>query len=685
MGVIEGAYGASAGNERAGGNGRSPRKPANQQWRRPARFPHGKIRSDMWLVSDAILLEYGAEFCGRRSRSTSVICSILCPLRTYVRPATGSDTSQCSSQSFIVRPVVNCLPAWFRFAQCLRRYRDSKEAFPHLVNAGKYSTTFAVVACSTLKAYHASTYYYLTYHVDQSVEDVCVGRVLGEYPDLYDNPYFYMWVLASVVSTIYTYTWDIKMDWGLMDTFSGENIFLREETVYSSTVSDAGFAIGKLALNLYVEMMESRGNFLSQYFFHNTLTSLFIHDWTNKAVTRTNHERSALSSDCYQVSRDSVPGQRDAEGGATSPRATEVGGSPFRPQTELQSMTLNRRRRDCQECDRQGGIALSVGNTERQHTDAEIADMHLVYGAAGGNARSTQRLYEQTFPNRRKPGHRMFTSVDRRLIETGTSTAKFCRTEGLTGDGLLRFEDNRTTESFPTIIRQHSGSQEPLEGKGESTGVQSPPLHDFVDRVQSKATIVPSPTSELALLALYLGEPGSIPGGVASGFTHVGIVPDDVTGLRVVSGISCFPRLFILALLHTNMFYYFAIIEDLVLRFMWVVSFVLTHNGYISSDIMTSIAVCLEVFRRFLWNFFRLENEHLNNCGKFRAVRDISVAPLDSSDHTQILRMMDEENGVINRRKKKAGKKVKEDSHSLVVNDSLNSLTSSQRAGSTHL
>ena len=26
----------------------------------------------------------------------------------------------------------------------------------------------------------------------------------------------------------------------------------------------------------------------------------------------------------------------------------------------------------------------------------------------------------------------------------------------------------------------------------------------------------------------------------------------------------------------------------------------------------------LEVFRRFIWNFFRLENEHLNNCGEFR-------------------------------------------------------------------
>lgn len=61
--------------------------------------------------------------------------------------------------------------------------------------------------------------------------------------------------------------------------------------------------------------------------------------------------------------------------------------------------------------------------------------------------------------------------------------------------------------------------------------------------------------------------------------------------------------------------------------------------------------------------FFRLENEHLNNCGKFRAVRDISVAPIDSSDQMLIIKMMDEEEGVINRRKKKIAKKKEEKDH----------------------
>lgn len=65
----------------------------------------------------------------------------------------------------------------------------------------------------------------------------------------------------------------------------------------------------------------------------------------------------------------------------------------------------------------------------------------------------------------------------------------------------------------------------------------------------------------------------------------------------------------------------------------------LIENGYIEREIMLSILAPLEVFRRFVWNYFRLENEHLNNCGRFRAVRDISVAPMDTSDQVSVTRI----------------------------------------------
>ncbi|XP_028157908.1 xenotropic and polytropic retrovirus receptor 1-like, partial [Ostrinia furnacalis] len=111
----------------------------------------------------------------------------------------------------VTRAVVNIVPAWTRFWQCLRRYRDSREAFPHLVNAGKYSTTFFVVLFATLR-----------------------GIYSDQYTDPYDNPFLYAWFACQLVSSLYTYTWDVKMDWGLFSCGpNAENKFLREEIVYS--------------------------------------------------------------------------------------------------------------------------------------------------------------------------------------------------------------------------------------------------------------------------------------------------------------------------------------------------------------------------------------------------------------------------------------------------------------------
>uniref|UniRef100_A0AAQ4S5B3 Xenotropic and polytropic retrovirus receptor 1a n=1 Tax=Gasterosteus aculeatus aculeatus TaxID=481459 RepID=A0AAQ4S5B3_GASAC len=114
----------------------------------------------------------------------------------------------CNSYSYGVRAVIQCLPAWFRFVQCLRRYRDTKRAFPHLVNAGKYSTSFFVVTFAALYSTHKAEA-----HPDAKI-------------------FLYLYVGCSVVSSCYTLIWDLKMDWGLFDRNAGENTFLREEIVY---------------------------------------------------------------------------------------------------------------------------------------------------------------------------------------------------------------------------------------------------------------------------------------------------------------------------------------------------------------------------------------------------------------------------------------------------------------------
>lgn len=109
-------------------------------------------------------------------------------------------------------------------------------------------------------------------------------------------------------------------------------------------------------------------------------------------------------------------------------------------------------------------------------------------------------------------------------------------------------------------------------------------------------------------------------------------------------------------------------VQDFILRFGWTLSMSLNELGYFHNEVIVSILAPLEVFRRFIWNYFRLENEHLNNCGNFRAVRDIFVAPLSVDSHEMtILKMMDENDGVLNRRiNKKVGGKKKE--HRITLN-----------------
>ena len=63
----------------------------------------------------------------------------------------ASDVDMCVKGNW-VRAVFSALPAWFRFAQCFRRYKDQKDTV-HLVNAGKYSSTLIVVIFSFMNVY----------------------------------------------------------------------------------------------------------------------------------------------------------------------------------------------------------------------------------------------------------------------------------------------------------------------------------------------------------------------------------------------------------------------------------------------------------------------------------------------------------------------------------------------------
>lgn len=48
--------------------------------------------------------------------------------------------------------------------------------------------------------------------------------------------FFYLLIVFSTISSLYTLIWDLRMDWGLFDSGAGENTFLREEIVYPHKV-----------------------------------------------------------------------------------------------------------------------------------------------------------------------------------------------------------------------------------------------------------------------------------------------------------------------------------------------------------------------------------------------------------------------------------------------------------------
>lgn len=96
-------------------------------------------------------------------------------------------------------------------------------------------------------------------------------------------------------------------------------------------------------------------------------------------------------------------------------------------------------------------------------------------------------------------------------------------------------------------------------------------------------------------------------------------------------------------------YYYLAIFEDFVLRLSWVMNVSLGEAWTLEADLLMCITAPLELFRRFVWNYLRLENEHVNNCGNFRAVRDISVKPIRKGDLDVLISKIDQPDGVTHR------------------------------------
>ncbi|KAJ0035634.1 hypothetical protein Pint_25109 [Pistacia integerrima] len=78
-------------------------------------------------------------------------------------------------------------------------------------------------------------------------------------------------------------------------------------------------------------------------------------------------------------------------------------------------------------------------------------------------------------------------------------------------------------------------------------------------------------------------------------------------------------------ILKNKSIYYMSIGLNVVLRIVWVETVIRFRISNVEGRMLDFFMASLEVIRRGHWNFYRLENEHLGNVGKFRAVKAVPL------------------------------------------------------------
>lgn len=94
--------------------------------------------------------------------------------------------TKCGSGHSRAMGFLNCLPAIWRFLQCWRRFADTSDWFPHLLNASKYSLT-------------------ILYNVFLSFVRINPGNV----------PYRVLFIVFAGLNAILSSLWDVLMDFSL--------------------------------------------------------------------------------------------------------------------------------------------------------------------------------------------------------------------------------------------------------------------------------------------------------------------------------------------------------------------------------------------------------------------------------------------------------------------------------------
>ncbi|KAI8148819.1 EXS family-domain-containing protein, partial [Fennellomyces sp. T-0311] len=124
---------------------------------------------------------------------------------------------RCHVTHMWITPFLAALAPWWRFVQCIRRYQDSSEKV-HLVNAAKYSSTIVATFATGFRRI------YRKWLFEHASTDPSETKIASTSTDM-------IWFLVSMINSCYTSIWDIKMDWGLLQTPS-RNFLLRDDLVF---------------------------------------------------------------------------------------------------------------------------------------------------------------------------------------------------------------------------------------------------------------------------------------------------------------------------------------------------------------------------------------------------------------------------------------------------------------------
>lgn len=167
----------------------------------PVHFPHFFLADQLISITTVLHdLEYFICYLVNDAWNDSgiVTCDTqyrwLLPMLSFLPPFVSHSCAPCPSSR-----IDACSLQW-RFMQCLRRYIDTG-AKRQLVNAAKYSCAFAVITFAYLR---------------------------GKYSE---PVWLALWIVAVAINTMFTFTWDVKMDWSVGD-FKAKYPGLRETLLY---------------------------------------------------------------------------------------------------------------------------------------------------------------------------------------------------------------------------------------------------------------------------------------------------------------------------------------------------------------------------------------------------------------------------------------------------------------------